>query len=82
VMLYKEKYPVGTDIRIANLETLQAFKRDWKYHHPISDQQVQSAGSVDRIKAVGFYHGGDVMYDLEKTAGTWHEACLEPMNSK
>jgi hypothetical protein len=44
VMLYTEKYPVGTDIRIVDLEKLQAFKRDWKYHHPLSDQQMLLAG--------------------------------------
>ena len=45
-----EKYPVGTDIRIVDIERLQAFRRDWKYHHPISDQQVQFAGSLLQSK--------------------------------
>ena len=45
-MLYSEKYPVGTDIRIADIEKLQAFKRDWKYHHPLSDQQISDGGDV------------------------------------
>jgi len=35
---YKEKYAVGTKVRIRSAETLKAFKRDWKYHHPLSDQ--------------------------------------------
>ena len=80
--MYTEKYPVGTNIGIVAIEKLQAFKRDWKYHHPLSDQQMSAAGSLDRIKAVGFYHGGDVLYELEKSPGTWHEICLEPLNSK
>ena len=61
---YKEKYPVGTKVRICNLDKLRSFKRDWKYHHPISDEQMQAAGIHDKVKSVGFYHGGDVLYQL------------------
>jgi hypothetical protein len=74
---YKEKYPAGTNVRIASLEKLRQFKQNWKYHHPISAQQMEAAGRHDRVKSVGFYHGGDVLYELERTSGTWHEVCLE-----
>jgi hypothetical protein len=78
VSRYKEKYPVGTRVRIGALERLRQFKQKWKYHDPISDLQIQAAGKVDRVRAVGFYHGGDVLYELEFAPGTWHEECLEP----
>ena len=81
-MQYKEKFPVGTDVRIGNGEKLRAFKKNWKYHHPIPDEQVQAAGKPTRVKAVGFYHGGDVLYTLEGISGTWHEECLESSDSK
>lgn len=29
------------------------------------------------ISTVGFYHGGDVIYTLEKAPGTWHEQLLD-----
>ena len=78
---YKEKYPVGTIIRIAPSERREAFKRDWKHHHPISDEQIKAAGKADRVKKVGFYHGGDVLYELEGVPGTWHEQVLDDENS-
>jgi hypothetical protein len=61
---------------------LHAFKRSWKYHHPISEGPVEAAGMLDRVKVVSFYHGGDVLYELERTVGIWHEACLGPADSK
>jgi hypothetical protein len=78
---YKEKYPVGTSIRIASMERLLEFKRTWKYHHPISDEQIKAAGKVDKVKGVSFYHGGDALYRLEGAGGTWHEQVLDPANS-
>lgn len=76
--IYKEKYPVGTNVRIATSEKLRQFKQDWKYHHPISEDQIQAAGRIDVVKAVGFYHGGDVLYELNNAPGMWHEVCLDP----
>jgi hypothetical protein len=76
-MSYPEKFPIGTVVRIAPLEQLQAFKRDWKYHHPLQDEQLQFGGTADRVRAVGFYHGGDVIYHLETAPGTWREGLLE-----
>ena len=78
-MAYKERYPVGTYVKIAPVDRLRGFKRPaWKYHHPISDEQLQSAGKRDSVRSVGFYHGGDVLYQLSAEPGTWHEACLDP----
>jgi hypothetical protein len=74
---YQEKYPIGTAVRIASLDRLQAFKRDWKYHHPLQDVQLPFAGTIDKVRTVGFYHGGDVIYHLENAPGTWHEEILD-----
>ncbi|MGO8794748.1 MAG: hypothetical protein ACLQLC_08000 [Candidatus Sulfotelmatobacter sp.] len=68
-MSYQEKFPIGTVVRIAPLERLLAFKRDWKYHHPLQDEQLQLAGTMDKVRSVGFYHGGDVIYQLENAPG-------------
>jgi hypothetical protein len=76
-MVYKEKFPVGAWIRIKDQAYLQKFKAEWKFHHPISADQVAMAGRTDIVRKVGFYHGGDVLYELEQSAGTWHESCLE-----
>jgi hypothetical protein len=28
------------------------------------------------VTSVRYYHGGDVLYELEGIPGIWHEACL------
>ena len=35
-------------------------------------------GTTDTVKSVGFYHGGDVIYTLERASGVWHEQLLSP----
>jgi hypothetical protein len=74
---YKEDFPAGSTIKIRDRGFLERFKREWKYHHPLSDAQLDFAGATDRVRGAAFYHGGDVLYTLEKIPGTWHEACLE-----
>jgi hypothetical protein len=70
---FKEQFLVGSRVRVKPRRFLEEFKRDWKYHHPISDEQLDLAGVTDRVKGVAFYHGGDVLYTLSETSGTWHE---------
>lgn len=74
---YQEKYPVGVAARIGSRERLRAFARDWKFHHPLEAEQIAFAGMTDIVKAVGFYHGGDVLYTLVHAPGTWHEHLLD-----
>jgi hypothetical protein len=78
---YQERYLAGTNIRIGSVERLLEFKRTWKYHHPISDEQIKAAGKVAKVKGASFYHGGDVLYALEGIGGIWHEQVLDPENS-
>jgi hypothetical protein len=28
------------------------------------------------VAAIGYYHGGDVLYTLNDIPGIWHEQCL------
>ena len=73
---YKELYPVGARVRIAEREVLDDFRRTWKHHHPIQDEQLLCAGQQAKVEEVCFYHGGDVIYLLENKPGLWHECCL------
>ena len=73
---YQEKFAIGTTVQVADRASLEEFKRRWKYHHPLEPFQIDCAGSVAKVKDVGFYHGGDVLYTLEGVPGTWHEECL------
>jgi hypothetical protein len=73
---YNEEFPVGGCIRIADLSVLLDFKSNWKWHHPLVEDQLCYAGTRTVVRAVSFYHGGDELYQLENVPGTWHEACL------
>jgi UDP-N-acetylglucosamine--N-acetylmuramyl-(pentapeptide) pyrophosphoryl-undecaprenol N-acetylglucosamine transferase len=74
---YQEKFPVGTGIRIARRDVLEDFMRTWKFHNKLRPEQLEYAGEAGKIKSVGFYHGGDVLYEIENIPGIWHERCLQ-----
>jgi len=73
---YSASFPRGTRIRIVDRDALETFKAEWKYHDPLTDDQLSYAGAEDTVRSLGYYHGGDVLYWLERTPGTWHEVCL------
>jgi hypothetical protein len=75
---YKEAFPVGTVLRIADRVFLDDFKATWEYHHKLTTEQVGFAGEQTRVAQVGFYHGGDALYTLAGIPGLWHEQCLRP----
>jgi hypothetical protein len=37
-MPYEEKFPAGSEVKIATKEELEKFRRDWKFHHPLETQ--------------------------------------------
>ena len=74
---YQELFPAGSRVRIADLCRLENFKEAWKDHHPLAPEQLEYAGRSATVDNVGFYHGGDVLYELIDVPGTWHEECLE-----
>ena len=74
--LYKERYAVGRSVCVVSKPQLQDFVRSWHLHHPLEQIQLQYAGVKAKVASVGFYHGGDVLYQLEGVPGTWHEICL------
>lgn len=78
--LYKEAFPKGTRIRIADRTFLELFVRDWKYHHKLRPEQLDYADHESTVKGVGFYHGGDPLYSLEGIPGLWHEPCLRGLS--
>jgi hypothetical protein len=74
---YNAEFPAGSTVRIVDRSALEAFRVKWKWHHPLSVDQLTYAGRMTRIKSVGYYHGGDELYWLEEIPGTWHEENLE-----
>lgn len=73
---YEALYPAGTKVRIADRSALEAFAKGWKFHNPLTPEQMPFAARVATVKSVGYYHGGDVLYVLQDVPGVWHETCL------
>ncbi len=73
---YREAFPTGTKVRVADRAYLEFFMREWKYHHKLRPEQLAYAGCEDTVKAVAHYHGGDPVYTLENIPGLWLEPCL------
>jgi hypothetical protein len=73
---YEAEYPPGATVRIASRDVLEAFSREWKWHHPLQQDQFRFADQVARVEDVSFYHGGDELYQLEGIPGLWHEENL------
>lgn len=75
---YKEAFPTGTDVRVADRAFLENFKETWKYHHKLENEQLAYADQLATVEQVGFYHGGDPIYKLAGIPGLWLEQCLRP----
>jgi hypothetical protein len=73
---YKEAFPNGTKVRVADRAFLEQFMVEWKYHHKLRPEQLPYADQEATVQAVGFYHGGDPIYTLEGVPGLWLEPCL------
>src|SRR5579862_7579940 len=73
---YKEAFPAGTTVRIADRTFLENFLATWKYHHNLIPEQLAYADQKAKVKGVGAYHGGDMVYTLEDIPGLWLEQCL------
>src|SRR5438132_423055 len=56
---------VGTPGQIADRASLEEFRTTWRHHNPLSAEQLAYAGRSTTVKEVGFYHGGDVLYQLD-----------------
>jgi hypothetical protein len=74
---YREKFPKGSRVRILNLEHLERFAREWTLHNPLQNEQLAFADQATVVETVGFYHGGDTLYELRGVPGLWHEECLQ-----
>ncbi len=73
---YNADFPVGSQVQIADLATLEHFRATWKYHDPLTEKQLKYAGRIATVKSVGFYFGGDELYTLKGIPGIWHEINL------
>lgn len=73
---YEAQFPLGAVVRVRDRPELERFAREWKYHDPLTPEQISRAGSETVVEDLGFYHGGDPLYKLAGLPGVWHEECL------
>jgi len=77
VTAYNAKFQVGARVRVAVEVVLRQFVRPaWEFHHPLDPELIRFAGSIQIVDSVGFYHGGDALYQLRGVKGNWHEGAL------
>jgi diadenosine tetraphosphatase ApaH/serine/threonine PP2A family protein phosphatase len=76
--IYKSTYAEGSRVRVADRDFLERFMTEWNYHHKLQLEQLAYANAAAVVEKVGFYHGGDVLYNLKDVPGIWHEQCLRP----
>jgi hypothetical protein len=73
---YNAEFAEGSQVRIASRTYLEEFQRTWQHHNKLTDQQLNYAETLARVASIGFYHGGDEIYELDDVPGVWHESCL------
>jgi hypothetical protein len=73
---YNGLFPKGTRVRVANRAALEDFQARWHWHHPVTPEHLACAGRVGAVTSIGYYHGGDPLYQVEGIPGIWHEGCL------
>jgi len=73
---YEAVFDIGSEVAIASRSDLEEFARTWRFHNPLRPEQLAHAGKVTRVLKIGFYHGGDPLYELKGIPGVWHEVCL------
>jgi hypothetical protein len=73
---YKEEFPRDSTVQVADRGFLENFLQTWRFHYELEPQQLNYASKIAKVKSVGFYHGGDELYELRGVPGMWHEQSL------
>jgi hypothetical protein len=74
---YQADFPEGTRVRVAGRDVLESLMRPaWAFHHPVTPRMLECADRTAIVREVGYYHGGDELYELIGVPGLWHERCL------
>jgi ribosomal protein L40E len=74
---FLKSIPVGGRVRVKPRSFLEQFQRESKYPHPLSNAQLEAAGTTDTVKGAGIHRDGYALVELTGTQGIWHEECLE-----
>jgi hypothetical protein len=79
---YQAEFLRGSRVMIADRPFLDHFLNHWKFHHKLQPAQIEFADKIAKVQSVGFYHGGDELYELKDVPGLWHEQCLRPFDDQ
>src|ERR1700733_7625734 len=71
------RFPLGSSVRIKSTGQLEGYGRSGKLRYPPSGKQMAYGGAADSVRRITFSLRGDVLYELEKAPGMWHEQLLE-----
>ncbi len=74
---HREKFPLGSSVRIKSTGQLENSKRNGGLRYPPSVEQVAYGGKTDTVQAIRFSAEADVLYELKTAPGKWHEQLLE-----
>jgi len=74
---YESMFDAGDIVRIEKRESLERFRSEWKFHHPLSESHMSYAERTTTVSKVGLFHGGDALYELDGMPGFWHEVNLQ-----
>ena len=74
---YVQRYKKGSYVRIVDRSALEDFQRSWTLHNKLRLEQLNYGNRVAEVARVGYYHGGDVLYELVGIPSCWHECCLQ-----
>jgi hypothetical protein len=82
---YHSAFDHGDAVVPLSKDELVKFQKEWKFHHPIKNEQIKLAGTKLYVEQVSYYHGGDPLYSLFDWNGDgtkillpdlWHEMLL------
>jgi hypothetical protein len=76
---YKEEFPKGSVVKIADSAFLENFLKTWTLHDKLKPEQLNYADQIAEVESVGIYFGGDELYQLKGVPGIWHEQCLKAL---
>jgi len=74
---HSANFPLMSSVRIKSAGQLEAFSRNSTLRYPPSGKQIDYGGQTDSIRRITFSVKGEVLYELEKAPGIWHEQLLE-----
>jgi hypothetical protein len=58
---------VGGRVRVKPRSFLEQFQRESKYQHPISNEQLEAAGTTDTVKGAGIHRDGYALLELQRS---------------